>query len=36
VVADGLKLLAREVRLRAGGRVPSIGASASHEDWLGV
>lgn len=36
VVADGLILLAREVRLREGGRLPSIGASASHEDLLRV
>ncbi len=36
VVADGPKLLALEVRIRAGGQLPSIGARASHKDWLGV
>src|SRR6266702_718635 len=36
VVADSPKLLALEVCLRASGPLPSIGARASHKDWLGV
>ena len=36
MVADGLKLLPPEVRLRASGWLSGIGACASDEDWLGV
>ncbi len=32
VVADGAELLALRVRLRAGGRLPRSGASASDQD----
>ena len=36
MVADGPKLLAQEVCLRATRPLPSIGACASHKDCLGV